>query len=207
VIRGSRRDVRRGPVVRAARVVKAIAQPWAQLIAAAAVAHGFRRAHAMGANSVLAAVATAFVADRVGKRLVGRERPSGYRGSKPHQSFPSGHTAVTAAFSLSVARVLEQNGMATPPRATAAALLLTAGIAASRLALDEHWMSDVLGGAFLGATIAGAYGSDESDRVLQRAIVRRKCRGPADHSDESRPSVRRRVDDGKGIAPARVHRR
>ena len=86
------------------------------------------------------------------KLLVDRERPpvlhlapsSGF-------SFPSGHTAAAAATWAAVALVL---GRGRPLRAkavlAAGAALLTVAVAASRVLLGVHWLTDVIGGAALG---------------------------------------------------------
>jgi len=66
-------------------------------------------------------------------------------------SFPSGHSATAAAFYAAAALVL---GRMSPGRARhlliAAAVALAAAVAASRVLLDLHWLSDVIGGLALG---------------------------------------------------------
>jgi len=86
------------------------------------------------------------------KALVDRERPP-----VPHLapssgfSFPSGHTAAAAATWAAVALVL---GRGRPlwfkAWLAAGAALLTAAVAASRVLLGVHWLTDVIGGAALG---------------------------------------------------------
>lgn len=58
-------------------------------------------------------------------------------------SFPSGHTASAVAFATGAG--LES------PLAAAVALPLAAGVAYSRLHVGAHWLSDVAGGAIIGA--------------------------------------------------------
>jgi membrane-associated phospholipid phosphatase len=86
------------------------------------------------------------------KPLVGRDRPP-----VPHLvpssgfSFPSGHTAAAAATWAAVALVL---GRGRPPRVkawlAAGAALIAVAVAASRVLLGVHWLTDVIGGAALG---------------------------------------------------------
>ena len=86
------------------------------------------------------------------KALVGRVRPALVTEAvKLGPSFPSGHSATAAAFYAAAALVL---GRTLPARARhliiAAAVAVTAAVAASRVLLDLHWLSDVVGGVALG---------------------------------------------------------
>jgi membrane-associated phospholipid phosphatase len=86
------------------------------------------------------------------KVLVDRERPP-----VPHLapssgfSFPSGHTAAAAATWAAVALVLGR-GRPLPVKAWlgVGAAVLTVAVAASRVLLGVHWLTDVIGGAALG---------------------------------------------------------
>lgn len=95
---------------------------------------------------------TSYSVNRATKRLVGRRRPD--LGSSPRPplaiwtrppaspSFPSGHTL--AAFCTALV-------LADGPSEAAAALLLAAAVAASRVHLGAHHLSDVVAGAAIGA--------------------------------------------------------
>jgi undecaprenyl-diphosphatase len=119
--------------------------------AAVIVALGRPRAAARGLASLGLA---SLVANLVGKRLVGGDRPA--RTSIPiarrlersptSPSFPSGHTASAAAFATGVA--LEW------PAAGAALAPIAAGVGYSRLHTGAHWLSDVVGGAAIGTGAA-----------------------------------------------------
>jgi hypothetical protein len=86
------------------------------------------------------------------KELVDRERPPVlHLASSSGFSFPSGHTAAAAATWAAVALVV---GRGHPLRVqawlAAGAALLTVAVAASRVLLGVHWLTDVIGGAALG---------------------------------------------------------
>ncbi|WP_346233947.1 phosphatase PAP2 family protein [Parafrigoribacterium mesophilum] len=121
------------------------------VIAALLALSGRRRAAARGLVSLTAA---SIVANLIGKRVFGGDRPllkdipigRRLRRSPTSGSFPSGHSASAAAFTAGVA--LES------PGAGASIAPLAAAVAYSRLHVGAHWLSDVLGGAGLGAAVA-----------------------------------------------------
>jgi undecaprenyl-diphosphatase len=86
------------------------------------------------------------------KALVGRVRPTlTAEAATLGPSFPSGHSATAAAFYAAAALVI---GRTLPGRARhlliAVAVAVTVAVAASRVLLDLHWLSDVIGGLALG---------------------------------------------------------
>jgi len=92
-----------------------------------------------------------FSVNRTVKQLVGRSRPVATAAVSPgplpvrqpsSSSFPSGHTL--AAFCTAIA-------LGDGPEETAAMLGFAAAVAASRVHLRAHHLSDVLGGAAIGA--------------------------------------------------------
>ena len=86
------------------------------------------------------------------KNLAGRVRPAfdpAAAGLGP--SFPSGHSATSAAFYAAAALVLTRYARR-PVRIVVigVAVSITVAVAASRVLLDYHWLSDVVGGLALG---------------------------------------------------------
>jgi undecaprenyl-diphosphatase len=93
-------------------------------------------------------------------RSVQRRFPPPERHEPSKQSFPSGHALQTSAMALVVGYVMHREQLETPARlASLGPMSLATGL--SRLILDRHWASDVLGGycagVALGATAAGMY--------------------------------------------------
>jgi undecaprenyl-diphosphatase len=111
-----------------------------------------RRRPALAAD-VAVAGGTAWVVAQAAKRTVDRRRP--YQvGLSPRlvaepagSSWPSGHTAVAAAIATALAPALG-------PVGSAAAPLVVASVAASRLWVGVHWCSDVVAGAAVGRACA-----------------------------------------------------
>jgi membrane-associated phospholipid phosphatase len=118
------------------------------------------------AGRVLASLITAGIANGVLKASLGRARPGLELGSSEFrpfvlengwQSFPSGHT--TTAFALATAISAESDRTWVTALTYSAATL----VAWSRSHEDQHWMSDVVGGALIG-TLAARYTARRLDR-------------------------------------------
>lgn len=116
--------------------------------------HGKRRQAWILAGTVLAAQ----ISSEVLKTFYDRPRPN----LVPHgsfvytQSFPSGHSALSAAVFLTLATLIAS--VEKRPNSKILiyilALLITVGVGFSRVFLGVHWPSDVLAGWSLGATWA-----------------------------------------------------
>ena len=86
------------------------------------------------------------------KVLVGRTRPEG-----PAFGFPSGHATAAAAYVVSALYLLGRAPLGRGGRVLVGAVVVVAlgvGVGAARLALDAHWVSDIVGGWALGAACA-----------------------------------------------------
>lgn len=92
------------------------------------------------------------------KLLVHRARPAGAAGlGEAGYAFPSGHSTATAAVYLMLAYLLIRERLAPAWTAwVATVVVLLVGV--SRVVLDVHWATDVLGGWSVGLAIAAAAG-------------------------------------------------
>jgi membrane-associated phospholipid phosphatase len=97
-------------------------------------------------------LAGAEVSMLVVKDVVGRVRPTlNPAAATLGPSFPSGHSAIAAAFYAGAALIIGRT-LRRPARqfVIAAAVAVAVAVAASRVLLDLHWLSDVVGGLSLG---------------------------------------------------------
>jgi undecaprenyl-diphosphatase len=144
--------------------------PIAVLVAAAAWRTRGPRAGVPIAASSAAAASLAWLLERVMKP---RKPPPG-RHSPTEPAFPSGHSLQTSAMALTAAYVLTREGLG--PRAGVIPLAITFPVASglSKLYLDKHWLTDVLAGYLLGATLAAtATGAYELGRRDNRPRITR----------------------------------
>jgi undecaprenyl-diphosphatase len=128
------------------------------------------------------------------KHLVDRVRPAfDPVAATLGPSFPSGHSATAAAFYAAAALVLGRHlGRGAREVLAALAVAIAVAVAASRVLLDLHWLSDVIGGLALGwgwfALCAFAFGGrllrptagvDTAAAVSKRAGPGSREPGPA----------------------------
>lgn len=89
------------------------------------------------------------------KHLYARPRPRGIGGHVDSDySFPSGHSTVAAAVCCTLAYVLWREGLLRARWALALAVLVPLLVGVSRLYLNVHWATDVLGGWCAGLFVA-----------------------------------------------------
>ncbi len=157
------------------------------VIAAALLATQRRRPRRAAARGLASLAVTSLVVNQVGKRIVPRERPVRTYlpiGRLAHRiprssSFPSGHAASAAAFAVGAA--IECPPLAVPLGTLAAA------VGFSRIYTGVHYLSDVVAGAAVGATIAGV-----GRRLVPAEHPPRRTGGEPEVTQPARPT-------GKGV--------
>ena len=113
------------------------------------------RGHRRAAAGTLIAPAVAVVLFTLVKRVYARSRPVGLGGIVPSSySFPSGHATGSTAVCCTLAYVFWREGYISRPTALTIAILPPLLIGASRIYLNVHWATDVIGGWSAGLLIA-----------------------------------------------------
>ena len=112
-----------------------------------------------GAALVLAHALT-YVAVHVAKDATDRPRPSGQHSHTEGLAYPSGHAAYSIAY-VACAIVLTRAGhhWATRAALVTIAIVVAAAVAASRVYLRAHYLSDVIGGLALATAIYALVGA------------------------------------------------
>jgi membrane-associated phospholipid phosphatase len=122
----------------------------------------YRRGGRSKAGVVVAAPAVGGLLSGIIKVLYGRARPAGGAlMSIPTYSFPSGHAATSAAVVVTLCYVLARERMISWPTAILIGGAVPLVVGLTRVYLDVHWITDVVGGwtvgLFVAAMSAAAY--------------------------------------------------
>ena len=113
------------------------------------------RGRTLAASTILVAPAAAVAAYLILKTMFARPRPSGLGNIlEGTYSFPSAHATSSAAICSTLAYVFWRERLVSGPVAVGFAVLVPVLIGASRVYLDVHWATDVLGGWSAGLIIA-----------------------------------------------------
>jgi membrane protein DedA with SNARE-associated domain/membrane-associated phospholipid phosphatase len=154
-------DLRTGVGVSVAKVVSVFGTlPVAgALVLVGAVLLAQRRRPIELAVLVIGTVAVV-IAVHVTKGALDRPRPPHPLTGSSGSAFPSGHAAYATIYvTLAVLAARVHAGLAGKASLLLAAVAAAAAIGASRIALEVHWFSDVMGGFGLGAAIFGLAGA------------------------------------------------
>jgi undecaprenyl-diphosphatase len=125
------------------------------LVAIAAGVWFYGRSGRRKAGVVVAAPAVGGVLSGIIKILYGRVRPSGAALlNERTYSFPSGHAATSAAVMVSLCYVLARERMISWPTAMVLGGSVPLIVGLTRLYLNVHWFTDVIGGWTVGLFVA-----------------------------------------------------
>ena len=137
---------------------------------------------AMRAGFVFVALAVPGILADIAKPVFARARPVllfrenlfGFTWGSPHAnawSFPSGHSVTVAALAVALYAIY--------PAAWPAYALLALVVMASRIILDQHYLSDVIAGFYIGFAFAWAFVA-----AAQRRGLPLKLHAPTSHAEE-----------------------
>jgi len=108
----------------------------------------------MGSASPLLASVGAILAHHGIKLVFRRRRPPGaWLHGNTEPSFPSGHVSIVTATACASAYLLVRRGVH-PAKVIPVAVAVPGAVGLSRVYLDKHWASDVIGGFLVGLGIA-----------------------------------------------------
>ena len=125
------------------------------LLAIGAGAWFYTRGDRRMAGSVVAAPAAGVLLSRLIKALFGRARPLGAELLHEHTySFPSGHAVTSAAVVVTLCYVFAREGMISWRTAILVGGTVPLLVGLTRLYLDVHWTTDVIGGWAVGLFVA-----------------------------------------------------
>jgi len=126
-----------------------------RVLAVAGAAYLWFHGHRRVAAGVLVVPAVSIMLFNFMKRIYARPRPSGLGGVVDDSfSFPSGHATTSAAVCCTLAYVLWREGLMNRWTALAFAILAPLLVGVSRVYLNVHWATDVLGGWSIGLAVA-----------------------------------------------------
>jgi undecaprenyl-diphosphatase len=126
-----------------------------RVVALAGAGYLWYRGRRFVAAGIVFVPVMANLAFNVAKRFYARPRPVGLGGRVDSSyAFPSGHATTAAAVCGTLAYVLWREGFLRLGSALALAVIVPLLVGISRLYLDVHWATDVLGGWCAGLLIA-----------------------------------------------------
>jgi undecaprenyl-diphosphatase len=125
------------------------------LVALVAGVWFYRRSGPSKAGVVVTAPAVGGLVSGVVKLMYGRVRPAGAAlFNERTYSFPSGHATTAAAVMVTLCYVLAREGIISWPKAILIGGVVPLLVGLSRLYLDVHWTTDVVGGWTVGLFVA-----------------------------------------------------
>jgi len=143
-------------VYKIAYVITWVGSPTVMVLVAIAAGAWFYHRHGRSkAGVIVAAPAAGGLLSGVIKLLYGRARPAGAAVFNERTfSFPSGHAATSAAVMVTLCYVLARERIISWPTAIVIGGIVPLIVGLTRLYLDVHWTTDVVGGWTVGLFVA-----------------------------------------------------
>ena len=143
-------------VYKIAYVITLVGSPTVMVLVAIAAGAWFYHRHGRSkAGVIVAAPAAGGLLSGVIKLLYGRARPAGAAVFNERTfSFPSGHAATSAAVMVTLCYVLARERIISWPTAIVIGGIVPLIVGLTRLYLDVHWTTDVVGGWTVGLFVA-----------------------------------------------------
>jgi membrane-associated phospholipid phosphatase len=143
-------------VYKIAYVITWVGSPTVMVLVAIAAGVWFYHRHGRSkAGVIVAAPAAGGLLSGVMKLLYGRARPAGAALVKEQTfAFPSGHAATSAAVMVTLCYVLARERIISWPTAIVIGGIVPLIVGLTRLYLDVHWTTDVVGGWTVGLFVA-----------------------------------------------------
>jgi membrane-associated phospholipid phosphatase len=131
-----------------------VGMPGGYLMIAYGMSHCLKRWNLRGGSEIVTAAWLGWLMHRAIKVVVVRERPPEQGRRRRFDSFPSGHTTGATSLALTMARVLEREGVISKRSAMVIAATAPAIMGMYRVIADDHWTTDVIAGWVLGVALA-----------------------------------------------------
>ena len=183
----------RSPILyRVAYIITYAGSPVAMVALALVAGIWFYRRHGHRKAGVLvAAPAVGGVLSGVGKHLYGRSRPPGaVLLNLRTYSFPSGHALTSAAVMVTLCYVMAREKIISWPVAIVVGALVPLAVGLTRLYLDVHWTTDVVGGWTAGLFVAS----------LSAALYEYLRREAPTPSEDAAAEAAEKADDSRASA-------
>jgi membrane-associated phospholipid phosphatase len=153
-LRGLERDRRQAAALGISAVGK-LGDTLAYVPGAALGAYLLHRRGAAGGGALFGSAASVALGRHVFRWVFPRFRPPTHLAQwNAFASYPSGHATGTLGVGLTAAHVFAHEGLVRPLPALGAVLALSAAVGAARVAKDQHWATDIVGGWLAGIVVA-----------------------------------------------------
>jgi len=153
----ARRAFRR-PIEVAQAPLELVGLPGAYIPITVFAVRKLRRRGLNGGRTIIMGAVAGWLTVRLMRRLIWRPRPPNppRKRNDTESTFPSGHTTGVTTLTTVATAVLRDDQILTPREAMALRVAIPFLFGLSRVYVQEHWLTDVLGGLALGTAVGSA---------------------------------------------------